>query len=291
MIDHATPGLTIDLFRPVVRQTYGSKVPRSSSSSSLIFEDISASSLAWRSSSPPSSSFIGILPPSSPPEWTGDRSRDSSPLFPEAQEDGVIPACPGHSDQDSEDDDECDGGSRSVQQKKLRSGVNAKAPAVQSTIRGFFTPLSRKKRPLHPAATVSVLSSSSQSPSHLRAIHLPPSKSTISKSSLTQLHLTHLPLLHTCKECGMSFVRGSEDEGLHRKHHARVMRGIIWDGLGQGRHKGKGRADGGWRVVRDGVSFGAEKGKGKIVVCDGSWGGSKVSLPIISLCEVLNGEP
>ena len=74
----------------------------------------------------------------------------------------------------------------------------------------------------------------------------------------------------------MSFVRGGEDEGLHEKHHARVTQGIVWDGLGRAKGKNK---DGGWKIVRDAVPFGRDgNGKGKIVVCDGSWGGSKASL-------------
>lgn len=76
----------------------------------------------------------------------------------------------------------------------------------------------------------------------------------------------------------MSFVRGGEDEHTHAKHHARVIRGIPWDGLG----KGKGRAlpgnDGGWRVIQQDVKFGGEQysGKGRLITCDGSWGGQRV---------------
>lgn len=77
----------------------------------------------------------------------------------------------------------------------------------------------------------------------------------------------------------MSYVRGGEDEGLHERHHARVTRGIIWDGLGRGakstKIKGK-EKETGWRVIKEGVSFGP-KGKGRIIVADGSYGGTKVS--------------
>ncbi|RSH94531.1 hypothetical protein EHS25_004335 [Saitozyma podzolica] len=44
---------------------------------------------------------------------------------------------------------------------------------------------------------------------------------------LTQTHLTHLPLLHTCGECHMSYVRGGEDEPMHSKHHSRVLNDIL----------------------------------------------------------------
>jgi N-acetyltransferase len=97
----------------------------------------------------------------------------------------------------------------------------------------------------------------------------------------------------------MSYVRGGEDEGLHEKHHARVIRGIIWEGLGRRvmpKEKGKRAVASedsgcGWKVVRENVSFGPStgpgngvgrergKGKGKIVVADGSFGGTKVSSP------------
>lgn len=80
----------------------------------------------------------------------------------------------------------------------------------------------------------------------------------------------------------MSFVRGSEDEHLHAKHHARVIRGIPWDGSGKG--KGKMIGDGGWKVVRDDVYFGEKSaGKGRVIMCDGSWGGQKVGT-ILSAC-------
>jgi N-acetyltransferase len=76
----------------------------------------------------------------------------------------------------------------------------------------------------------------------------------------------------------MSFVRSSPvDEALHKRHHARVTRGIVWDGLGKGKGKASER-DVGWKVVRDGLRFGwKDEGGGRVVVCDGSWGGSKVS--------------
>jgi len=77
----------------------------------------------------------------------------------------------------------------------------------------------------------------------------------------------------------MSYVRGGEDEGLHAKHHVKVVRGIPWDGLGRGKGKARADNDGGYRVIIENVSFGSgrEKGKGKIIMCDGSWGGVKVS--------------
>jgi N-acetyltransferase len=83
----------------------------------------------------------------------------------------------------------------------------------------------------------------------------------------------------------MSFMRGGDDEGVHERHHARVVRGIVWDGLGKGKgkaagqgaggHKGEGAGQG-WRVVQDDVCVGSVRGR--IVMLDGSWGGNKVSV-------------
>jgi N-acetyltransferase len=74
----------------------------------------------------------------------------------------------------------------------------------------------------------------------------------------------------------MSYIRGGDDEGTHEKHHARVTRGIIWDGLGRGKRvKSKVDGDKGWRVIKDNVPFNG-KGRGRILVADGSFGGVKV---------------
>lgn len=150
----------------------------------------------------------------------------------------------------------------------------------QSTLRGFFTlppKLRPNKRPL--SQITDDYHSDSHAPIMLKSVKREPNCKL--KDGLTQLHLTHLPLLHTCRECLMSYVRGGEDEGLHERHHARVTRGIIWDGLGRSsrstKMKGKEKdKEVGWRVVKDNVSFGP-KGKGRIIVADGSCGGAKVS--------------
>lgn len=76
----------------------------------------------------------------------------------------------------------------------------------------------------------------------------------------------------------MTYVRGGEDEGVHSRHHGRVMRGIPWEGLGRTSGKGGNKGEKGWKEVGE-VNFGqgVNAGKGRIVVCDGSWGGPKVS--------------
>lgn len=55
------------------------------------------------------------------------------------------------------------------------------------------------------------------------------SKSTTSSQPLTQLHLSFTSSIRTCKSCGLSYTRGSlDDEQLHKKHCARVSRGMEW---------------------------------------------------------------
>lgn len=91
----------------------------------------------------------------------------------------------------------------------------------------------------------------------------------------------HLPLLQSCKECGMSYVRGGDDEGTHTRHHARVIRGILWDNHSVGgQRKGKETAVAGaeLRVVQEDVRFGPRgAGRGKVIMIDGSTSSSKVS--------------
>ena len=132
-----------------------------------------------------------------------------------------------------------------------------KRSTTQATLAGFFTPApvtaQKRKRPLHPSAIV-------VAPKFATA-------KTTEIQTLTQTQLTHLPLLHTCSTCQMSYVRGSDDEGLHVKHHARVVRGIPWDSKGKG-----------WKVVDEDIRFGAKReARGRIIMVDGVAGGSRVS--------------
>ena len=87
----------------------------------------------------------------------------------------------------------------------------------------------------------------------------------------------------------MSYIRGGDDEGTHEKHHARVTRGIIWDGLGRGKRvKSKVDGDKGWRIIKDAVPFNG-KGRGRIIVADGSYGGIKVCPASISQGLIVAG--
>jgi N-acetyltransferase len=197
-------------------------------------------------------------------------------------------------------------GPKGVSDRKASTSnsTSTHAKATQSTLGNFFNLPNPKKRPLHPGTTISATSSNindaQPSSKKSKAVDQRDGKNKDrSKDSFTQMCLTHLPLLHTCSQCLMSYVRGGEDEGLHEKHHARVTRGIIWEGLGRRvmpKEKGKRAVANesfgcGWRVVRENVSFGPSagpgngvgrekgKGKGRIVVADGSFGGTRVSFP------------
>lgn len=160
---------------------------------------------------------------------------------------------------------------------------------VQSSLKGFFTSLP-KKRPLEPSMTVSAVKPKQPKvfgpsrPITIASFLKTPQPSNAKKSgnvkaktgSMAQMHLTHLPLLHTCPTCGMSFVRGGPDEGVHVTHHARVLRGILWEGM-------KKREGEGWKVVQEDVEFGGKR-RGRIIALDGSFGGNKVSPFNVTSC-------
>lgn len=194
-------------------------------------------------------------------------------------------------------DDEEETVERKVAVKKENvppGGAKAGLGGKQSSLKGFFAPLPRPKAklPLRPATTVSS-PTSAPGPSSPSSSSNQPQPTSLSRQTLApstglqQSHLTHLPLLQTCKACNMTYVRGDEDDAVHARHHGRVMRGIPWDGLGRGKSsaKGKDKADKGWREVQE-VSFGSgvHVGKGRVVVCNGSWGGVKVSLKLPRRC-------
>ncbi|WVQ62728.1 uncharacterized protein L199_000876 [Kwoniella botswanensis] len=285
--------------KPVVRRTYGKAPPRVSSSSSSLFDDHPSSPPPlisnFRSSSPPSSSRLDTPTPSSPPT-PAERPlgiRESSPLFFSA-------------DEEDEENENASLTPNLAEKESKNAEINGKRTirplpskkVVQSSLKGFFVPQpqTKKTKALQPSTTVSSPSSSKKSvgsPSSVLGIKPSRSSSCSSKPKtrpLTQLHLTHLPLLHTCQGCGMSFMRGGEDESVHVAHHTRVLKGIVWDGLGKG--KGKSREDKGWKVVKDDISFGEkEKGKGRVVMVDGSYGGSKLDEILTTVDRVLSSPP
>ncbi|WVQ73755.1 hypothetical protein IAR50_003335 [Cryptococcus sp. DSM 104548] len=286
--------------RPVVRKTYGKAPPRSSSSVSLY--DASSppppslagpSSSAYRSSSP---AFDRLDSPlgSSPPRDL--REREGTPLFFSCDEDEVEETRPSR-----------DAGQEKEQALKAKGKAPVKVvkkAETQSSLKGFFAPLPKpKKRPLEPSPVYSL---PSPTPSSMLGLSRPttarkfiktptptssaPGKENRSIRKPVQMRLTHLPLLHTCPQCGMSFMRGGEDEAVHRVHHTRVLRGILWEGA---KVKGKGKGgEEGWKVVADDVEFGEGRGKGRgrIVVVDGSVGGPKMN-EILSTVDLVLSAP
>ncbi|WWC99164.1 hypothetical protein V866_006059 [Kwoniella sp. B9012] len=287
--------------KPVVRRTYGKAPPRKSSSSSSLFDDHPSSPPPlvsnFRSSSPPSSSRLDTPTPSSPPTPVKRplSNSESSPLFFSADEE----------DEENEDPsltpslDEKVSKHVEINSKRMIKPLSSKK-VVQSSLKGFFVPQpqTKKTKALQPSTIFPIASSSSSkqsvgSPNSILGIKPPRSNSCASKPKtrpLTQLHLTHLPLLHTCQGCEMSFMRGGEDESVHNAHHTRVLRGITWDGLGKG--KGKSRDDKGWKVVKNDIPFGEkEKGKGRVVMVDGSYGGSKLDEILSTVDRVLSSPP
>lgn len=214
-------------------------------------------------------SSLLVTPPSSPPVKRArldiDVKRSSAALF---------------------EDDENENKENVVTVNAIAEGKAVMNNTKQGSIRGFFTALPRPKpAPLQPVplgVPRTTPTAASRLTPQTRPLKAPTSLDARSKTVrpastaiLQQSYLTHLPLLETCKACCMTYVRGGGDEGLHARHHGRVMRGISWEGLGKG--KGKVKGETGWREIKE-ITFGRKgEGKGRVVVCEGSWGGSKVS--------------
>ncbi|WVF67082.1 hypothetical protein IAT40_001827 [Kwoniella sp. CBS 6097] len=306
--------------RPAVIRTYGKAPPRTpavsffdspsppvSPSADRRIPFLSDSNQSqYRSSSPPSSSRLETPVSSSPPTPHKPLfSAPSSPLFFSADDDEEyeIDDVSGPSnDKRLKGVHMPDGDGKGSQKMVKRNPPMPAKKAVQSTLRGFFAPLTgtqKRKRPLEPSMTVSSTVSGFRK-SLVKVSIGPSSSANLAKSGkpasgLTQMHLTHLPLLHTCQDCGMSIMRGGNDEGVHAAHHARVLRGIVWDGLGKGKGKavtGAGAGEQGWRVVKDDVVFGSGKGaaRGRVVMVDGSWGGPKLA-EILSTVDLILSSP
>ncbi|WVO20091.1 uncharacterized protein IAS62_001381 [Cryptococcus decagattii] len=268
--------------KPTVRRTYGKAPPRASSP---LFDPSSpppALSSTYRSSSPSSYRLDSPLGSSPPPPI---RTRDKNPLF--------LP---------SEDDDDMDERDASQPESNYKGKQKAKEnrimekKKVQSSLKGFFTSLP-KKRPLEPSMTVSAVKPKQP---NILGLSRPVTIANFLKTPqpinaktggsgrvktryMAQMYLTHLPLLHTCSTCGMSFVRGGPDEGFHATHHARVLRGILWEGM----KKGEGE---GWKVIQEDVEFGG-KGRGRIIAVDGSFGGNTLVEILSTVDRVLSAPP
>ncbi|CAK9783366.1 hypothetical protein CC85DRAFT_90012 [Cutaneotrichosporon oleaginosum] len=115
----------------------------------------------------------------------------------------------------------------------------------QATLASFFGPIRRRRGPLSP----------SPSSSPATKLKFKPKPTPDVKPKLAQLHFMN-GAQRTCAECGMSYVRGGEDDRTHAHHHARVTRGIPFP---------KSRA---------GVDAGAVSwsgGSARLLVTDGRW--------------------
>ncbi|WWC87706.1 uncharacterized protein L201_002598 [Kwoniella dendrophila CBS 6074] len=283
--------------KPVVRRTYGKAPPRIPSSCSLFDEPSSPPTLLsnHRSSSPPSSLRLDTPPLHSSPPTPAKRpiSRSTSPLFFSAdeEEDQII-----YNPSTSKDEAQNVLLKENDQKRVIKKLPTKKA--IQSSLKGFFVqqPKSKTKakaKPLEPLKLIPSSPSSSSKVSNINGILgiKSPKPTSSTKKSLTQLHLTHLPLLHTCSECGMSFMRGGDDESIHIAHHTRVLRGIVWDGLNKGKSKSSTTEENGWKLVKDDISFDNGKGKGKIVVVDASHGSNKLEEILSTVDRVLSSPP
>ncbi|EIW68890.1 hypothetical protein TREMEDRAFT_68850 [Tremella mesenterica DSM 1558] len=245
------------LHRPSVVRTYGlkSSSSRPSSSASLFS---APTNHHWGSSSPPSSSLI--TPPPSPSHLP----LSSSPLF-------DVP--PSSDDQENVPEPSSSPWTFApVHQRKDNQQLVSTKVVSQPTLKSFFAPL-----PSSPSVPKSL-----KRPRPLESL----SVNTTAPPNLTQLHLTHLPLLHTCKECQMSYVRGGEDDAVHVKHHTQVVRGVIWDAPS----KTKGKETMRLKVVEEEIHFG-QKGSGRIIMLDASCGGNKMEEILRMVDTVLSSPP
>ncbi|KAL1410260.1 hypothetical protein Q8F55_004266 [Vanrija albida] len=129
--------------------------------------------------------------------------------------------------------------------------------ATQSTLRGFFAPVPKKRRDATPTSAPAA----------------PSPAPTPAPAKLTQLHFS--AGLRTCPECAMSYVRGGDDEAVHARHHARVTAGIPWDGRAPGS-----------KVVKDRVAFAS--GTVRVIEVDASVGGARVDDILATVDTVLS---
>lgn len=88
----------------------------------------------------------------------------------------------------------------------------------------------------------------------LRPAKFPSTRPTAKKPTakpLTQLHFVVESTLRTCASCSLSYIQGAvDDEALHKRHCARVQRGLEW-----GKEEEKEAHKAGVRVVEDFVKI------------------------------------
>jgi N-acetyltransferase len=117
----------------------------------------------------------------------------------------------------------------SPKEKKRPLGPSdANRPEKQGTLKGFFAPIKRARVDPRPSSKSSAPPAPEATPSRPSAAPTPASK--------TRLHQLQFMsnAMQTCTECGMSYLRGTDDAD-HARHHARVTRGIPWTGRKEAR--------------------------------------------------------
>lgn len=264
--------------RPAVKRTYGSSrslrptlpsSPISSySSDPLVPEDASLKAFQLEveiddsSSLPPSSPARPTSPlvPSSPTRVTGKRKRDT-PI-----------------------------GAENDRNSPIKNNVTTPKP-MRVNLMDYLVPKARstpslpitknktsknatmarptpKKRPMASSESdlfsntlPSTSPSSSRTPKYKHSLRSTPSTSATKK--LKQMHLSlgqKTSAIRTCPLCSLSYTLGTvEDEELHKKHCARIVRGSEWG-------KEESRFEGGVvTVVEDGIIVKSTNGNGKVV--------------------------
>ncbi|KAF8527062.1 hypothetical protein JB92DRAFT_2868645 [Gautieria morchelliformis] len=102
---------------------------------------------------------------------------------------------------------------------------------------------------------------------------------------LTQLHFVVDSTLRTCPSCALSYIQGAiDDETLHKKHCARVQRGLEW-----GKEEEKEAYKAGVRVVEDFVRIKGhiDATHGRIIAIPAHVGG-KIGAKLTSLLETID---
>ncbi|KZT53168.1 hypothetical protein CALCODRAFT_501377 [Calocera cornea HHB12733] len=153
--------------------------------------------------------------------------------------------------------------------KRKASALYDEIPVPRKTLDAFFSASSTRpaKRPkLRPRSSAT--------------------KDDLHEVPLVQMHLalSSKPIVRTCPTCNLSYTLGTpEDEGLHKRHHARVVAGIEW---GKAEEASKGV-----EVVEEGVVVGKgkEKAKGRVLAFEGSCAG-RLKAKLDTLLETVNTE-
>ncbi|KZO97599.1 hypothetical protein CALVIDRAFT_562944 [Calocera viscosa TUFC12733] len=179
---------------------------------------------------------------------------------------------------------------REEKENKQSSASNISSDITQST--PFSKPAAKRKASVLydeipvPRKTLDSFFSGSSTRPMKRLKHSTNTKTDLHETPLVQMHLalSSKPIVRTCPVCNLSYTLGTpEDEGLHKRHHARVVAGIEW---GKGEEGSKGV-----EIIEEGVVVGKSKGraKGRVLAFEGSCSG-RVKTKLETLMETVNTE-